>query len=132
MKRYFMQRIIPCVFICILSPFIMGMGCQFGQSGSSSSGFGEFFPFIILLIVFLVVPIVKAYHAAKQADKFKTLVFITTFYEWLGWIICFTIIGIPIGLGLVLIAQLSRVFIQIEANTNQSLNLLKSRHKDLG
>jgi hypothetical protein len=128
MKNRIVQRVTLCFCVCILSPFIMGMG----QSGASRGSGGDHFggPFLlVLLLIILIVPVVKAYNAAKQAEKFKTLVFILTFYEWLGWILCFTIIGIPIGLGFVLASQLSRVFIQIEANTHQTLKIMQS-HKE--
>ncbi|MBC2719703.1 MAG: hypothetical protein HGJ96_08955 [Desulfobacteraceae bacterium] len=129
MKSRFMQRIILSVFICVLSPFIMGMGVGGHSSGSGGGGFGAFVPLIILLII-LLIPVIKAYNAAKEAEKFKTLVFVTTFYEYLGWILCFTIIGIPIGLVLVLASQLSNVLIKIEANTSGTLTLLKSRQEN--
>ncbi|GEM_PF-3573950 len=84
---------------------------------------------LVIVIAGFIIPVVKAYHAAQQASEFKTLVFITTFYEWIGWVLCFTIVGIPIGLGFVLASQLSRVFIKIEDNTHQALKLLQSNQK---
>ncbi len=64
---------------------------------------------IVLVIFFL--PAIKAFSAAKGAKKFKALVFVTTFFEWLGWSLCITIIGIPIGLALVLAGQSGRVLV---------------------
>jgi len=81
---------------------------------------------VLLLVVF---PIVKAYLAAKEAVKFKALVFVTTFFEWVGWIICITIIGLPIGLAFVLAAQSARVLIEIEKNTAETRSSVKQSLK---
>lgn len=54
------------------------------------------------IIVIVIIPFFKAFSAAKSAEKFK------------------------IGLGLVLASQTVRLLIQIEDNTSQATNLLKS------
>jgi hypothetical protein len=126
MKNHFVKRIVPYISIFILSPLIMGMG---GRPGPPRGGI---IPpgLVFILLIILLIPFLMAIKAAKQAEKFKTLVFIVVFYEWLGWILCFSIIGIPIGIGLVLLSQLSRVFIQIEENTSQTLKLLKNQQEN--
>ena len=92
-------------------------GCMEPSGGGGNLGS---LPIILFIIIILLIPFIKAFQAAKEAKKLKTLVFVTTFYEWMGWIICCTIIGIPIGLGLVLLAQVVRLLIEIEKNTSKT------------
>ena len=92
-----------------------GGGQSYGGSGvssyeSGSPGTGIFIIAAIVLVIFFL-PAIKAFSAAKGAKKFKALVFVTTFFEWLGWSLCITIIGIPIGLALVLAGQSGRVLV---------------------
>jgi len=82
---------------------------------------------LVLIGIISVIPIYKAFTASKQAEKFKILVFVITFYEWVGWILCITIVGIPIGLGLVLISQYIRLTIEIENNTRKTNELLEKQ-----
>ncbi len=118
-------------FFSLLSILSVLSLISMGQTGPDTRGgqIGFLLPLIGLIITVLLVPFFKAYIASKSTERLKTLVFITTFYEWLGWIICITIIGIPIGFGLVLSAQTVRLLINIEDNTRQATKLLQSIQK---
>lgn len=84
-------------------------------------GSAGFFPLILIaLFVVFLFPIVMATRAALAATKYKTYVFVITYFEWLGWVVCLTIIGIPVGLGLVLSSQAARILVDIEANTREA------------
>lgn len=121
--RIFMSSVI--VLSITDNCFAMASPPGHGASQGSGSIIASFLPAIIIFIIVFLIPLVKAFDASKKADKFKSLVFVITFYEWLGWIICITIIGIPVGLSLVLAAQSIRVLIEIEKNTSETRNLLK-------
>lgn len=77
---------------------------------------------LIALLAALLIPLVRAVAAAKAAPKYKTYVFVITYIEVFGWIVCVTIIGIPLGLILVLGSQAARVLLDIEANTRLAAN----------
>ena len=120
MRKVVEYGIIHVVGILLLSPNVC-MGQEYSSGGAAVS---VIVPLLICFILFIM-PIIKAYIIAKEAEKFKTLVFIKSFYESLGWLLCLTIIGIPVGLGFVLLARSCTVLIKIEANTSQTLTLLK-------
>lgn len=123
MRNLLNQRAFFYGAVITLSFFLMG------QTGPVGQGPSNVFNYLLIIIVIMLIPIFKAYNAAKSAQKFKTLIFVSTFIEWFGWILCITIIGIPIGLGLVLSSQAAGVLIQIENNTGQATELLKSLQK---
>lgn len=84
---------------------------------------------IILFFIANIIALILAIIKGSKAEKFKTLIFAMSFYEYLGWIICISLIGIPIGLTMVLTAQCVRLFIEIEKNTAGSKKLLEELKK---
>lgn len=119
--------LLPTILVLLSTTMCFAMGAP--PQGPSGHSFMEFLPAIMLLLIIFLVPTVKAYLAAKKAEKFKALVFATIFFEWVGWIICITIIGIPFGLALILAGQSARVLIEIEKNTSETRMLLKQNLK---
>ena len=45
--------------------------------------------------------------------------------EWFGWMLCVTLVGIPLGLALVLNAQCAQLAIRTEKNTREARDLLR-------
>lgn len=119
MKNF--SKIMVAIFIFL--PFILCLdGCapQGGRSG------GGVVPIIIVSIIILLLPLILGIIAASKAPRFKLLVFVVVFYETLGWIFIVTIIGSPIGIGLILTSQLARLFINLEKDVNEIKNILNS------
>ncbi len=120
------------LFVLSFATVCFAMGAPGGESRPNAAGgsiLGSMGPALMIFLIIFLLPIVKSYLATKEAVKFKALVFVTTFFEWVGWIICITIIGLPIGLAFVLAAQSARVLIEIEKNTAETRNLVKQSLK---
>jgi len=123
MKKKEYMNIFSIFSLIILAFFLTGMATRpagMAGGGNHDELLNIITPIIIIIIAFLT-PIYKGYFAAKEAEKFKTLVFVTTYFEWLGWILCITIIGIPFGLGLVLVSQSAHLQIKSLLEQNQKL-----------
>jgi len=89
--------------------------------------FGLGTPEILLLFgIFVLVPIIRGLIESAKAKKFKLLVFSLTFTETFGFILCISIIGIPLGILLIMQAQKEKVNIEIEKNTSQTNEILNS------
>ncbi|MDE3032325.1 MAG: hypothetical protein KGI56_01550 [Acidobacteriota bacterium] len=89
---------------------------------------GLYFVYTVFFVIFII-PLIMAIRASIAATKYKTYIFVITYFEWWGWILCLTIIGIPLGLGLVLGSQAARVLVDIEANTRVAANQLSQGKK---
>lgn len=72
---------------------------------------------LFLMALFIILPTIKGFMAASKNIEFKVLVFTVAFVETFGFVICITIILIPLGMLLVLVAQNIKVNIQTEKNT---------------
>lgn len=124
-KKISLSEALICRSLITFSTFTLLAvnGCL--QPIDRSGGGGSFLgTLVLLLVIALLVPLFKAFQAAKETEKFKALVFVVTFYEWFGWVLCITIIGIPFGLGLVLASQAVRLLIEIEKQTRKTNSML--------
>lgn len=61
---------------------------------------------ILTIIMILTGCVLKGIHAAKSAADFKFFAFFWKFLESIGWSACFSVVGIPFGIPLVVVSQL--------------------------
>jgi hypothetical protein len=80
---------------------------------------------LLFVVIFIGIPLIIAVIRAFQNKELRTLVFAVTFVEIFGFVICITIILIPVGILLILNAQHVMVHIKTEKNTRETNILLQ-------
>jgi hypothetical protein len=88
-----------------------------GQSFRIFATLSRFLAYAILVITAIVIAVVSAWRYQKALTRFHLTGFISKFSEVLGFELCFTVIMIPLGVIMMLYAQLLGIFLHIQQET---------------